>query len=544
MQDLLMQDLLAKFGHKIKTAEELKKIIGGRPRQNKVIMCHGVFDVVHPGHIRHLVYAKSKVSPHGNSLDKSQGILIASITADIHITKGIHRPHVPHKLRAVNIAAFEFVDYVVIDENATPLKNLEYLQPDYFAKGYEYVSNGMPPKTSEEAKILESYGGEIVFTPGDYVNSSTSLINIAPPELQMEKLSILMSSEGITFAELRNCLKKFSSLKVHVVGDTIIDSFTYASMIGGQTKSPTMSVLYQNRVDYVGGAGVVAKHMRAAGADVIFTTVLGNDAFKDFALEDLEASGVKCKAVVDQTRPTTNKNAIIVKDYRLLKIDTLDNSTITDSVLNQFVKQIKETEADAVVFSDFRHGIFNKRTIPTLAAAIPPNAYKVADSQVASRWGNITEFQNFDLITPNEREARFSLADQDSGIRSLAANLYDAANCKTLILKLSEKGLITCKNNDHSSLDSFFVLDSFAGHVLDAVGSGDALLAYATLTMLATKSAACASIIGSIAAACECEVDGNIPITTDVVLAKLDTLEKKMMFESFEAVEEVEVCAL
>lgn len=527
-----MQDLLSKFGHKIKTAKEIKEIIGSYPRENKVIMCHGVFDIVHPGHVRHLVYAKSKVSPHENLQDKSKGILIASITADIHITKGIHRPHVPHKLRAVNIAAFEVVDYVIIDENPTPLQNIEFLQPDYFAKGYEYVANGMPPKTSKEAAIVEAYGGEVIFTPGDYVYSSSGFINLAPPELQMEKLSILMSSEGVTFEELRGCLKQFANLKVHVVGDLIVDSFTHAAMIGGQSKTPTMSVLYEGRTDYVGGAGVVAKHMRAAGAEVIFSTVLGNDLLKDFALDDLKETGVKCEAIIDQTRPTTNKNAIIVKEYRLLKIDTLDNSTISDNTLNQFVKQIKETQCDAIVFSDFRHGIFNKRTIPTLAAAIPAGVFKVADSQVASRWGNITEFQNFDLITPNEREARFSMADQDSGIRALAANLYDAAKCKTLILKLSEKGLITCKSNDHASLDSFFVLDSFAGNVLDPVGSGDALLAYSTLTMLATKSSACASVIGSIAAACECEVNGNIPITTDVVLKKLDELERRINFEA------------
>src|SRR4030095_6416338 len=108
--------------------------------------------------------------------------------------------------------------------------------------------------------------------------------------------------------------------------------------------------------------------------------------------------------------------------------------------------------ADAVVFSDFRHGIFNRRTIPALIEAIPKGAYKVADSQVASRWGNITEFTGFDLITPNEREARFALADQDSGIRPLASALYDAANCKLLILKLGERGVLACRDADHESL--------------------------------------------------------------------------------------------
>ena len=179
------------------------------------------------------------------------------------------------------------------------------------------------------------------------------------------------------------------------------------------------------------------------------------------------------------------------------------------------------------MFSDFRHGIFNRRTIPQLIAAIPQGVFRVADSQVASRWGNITEFRDFDLITPNEREARFAIGDQDSGIRPLASALYDAARCKTLILKLGERGVLTCRSADHESLDSYIVIDSFAEHVVDAVGAGDALLAYATLGKLATGSDAIATILGSIAAACECELDGNVPVTPVNVMRKIDGIERE-----------------
>jgi sugar/nucleoside kinase (ribokinase family) len=180
-----------------------------------------------------------------------------------------------------------------------------------------------------------------------------------------------------------------------------------------------------------------------------------------------------------------------------------------------------------VVFSDFRHGVFNRRTIPKLIKAIPQRVFKVADSQVASRWGNITDFKGFDLITPNEREARFALGDQDSGIRPLASALYDAADCKTLILKLGERGVLTCRSKDHERLDSFVVVDSFVDRVVDAVGAGDALLAYATLAKLVTGSDAVATILGSIAAACECEYDGNIPVTPTDLRRKLDAVERQ-----------------
>ncbi|MGZ5153131.1 MAG: PfkB family carbohydrate kinase [Burkholderiales bacterium] len=513
----MLSSLTEKYRHKIKTIEELIDVIGRRPRAKKVIMAHGVFDVVHPGHLRHLIYAKSKAD-----------ILVASITADIHISKGHFRPHVPQDLRALNLAAFELVDYVVIDAEPTPLGNLSRIQPDFFAKGYEYNANGgLPPKTQEEAEVLRQYGGEMIFTPGDIVYSSSKLIEAAPPSIKLEKLLTFMDTEGLNFNSLHEALEKLKGRRVHVVGDTIVDSYTHTAMIGGQTKTPTMSVLYEGRDDYIGGAAVVAEHLRAAGADVVFSTVLGNDVLKDFVVEGLSKSGVQCKPIIDSTRPTTHKNAIIAGGYRLLKVDTLDNRSISDAILDRLCDEIASTSADAVVFSDFRHGVFNRRTIPKLIKAIPPRVFKVADSQVASRWGNITDFKGFDLITPNEREARFALGDQDSGIRPLASALYDAAECKTLILKLGERGVLTCRSKDHERLDSFVVVDSFVDRVVDAVGAGDALLAYATLAKLVTGSDAVATILGSIAAACECEYDGNIPVTPIDLGRKLDAVERQ-----------------
>ncbi len=512
----MMVSLTAQFGHKIKTVEELCELVGPRPREKKVIMCHGVFDVVHPGHMRHLIYAKSKGD-----------ILIASLTADHHIDKGVYRPHVPQEIRAANLAAFEVVDYVLIDKNAKPLENIAKIQPDFFAKGFEYTEGGMSPKTAEESDVLESYGGEIVFTPGDVVYSSSSLIDMAPPELQLQKLLSVMERDNIGFGDLRATLSAMAGKKVHVVGDTIVDSLTQCAMIGGQTKTPTMSVLYQDKLDFIGGAGIVAKHLRAAGAEVVFSTVLGDDPLKDFVLKGLEDFGVEVRPIIDEFRPTTNKNAIVVGGYRLLKVDTLDNSSISDSIVETLTEGIGQVEADAVVFSDFRHGMFNRRTIPALVDAIPDGMFRVADSQVASRWGNITEFKGFDLITPNEREARFALADQDSGVRPLASRLYDAAECKTLILKLGERGVLACRNSDHEALDSFFIVDSFVDRLVDAVGAGDALLAYSTLSSLVTDSPIQATILGSIAAATECELDGNIPVAAEDILAKIDKVERQ-----------------
>ena len=136
------------------------------------------------------------------------------------------------------------------------------------------------------------------------------------------------------------------------------------------------------------------------------------DSLGDFVLGDLKSCGIEVNAVRDESRPTTNKNVFIASGYRLLKVDSLDNRPISTRYLNHLCDSISKTESDILVFSDFRHGIFNRSHIGKLAEARKKGVFSVADSQVASRWGNITEFKNFDLVTPNEREARFALAAQ------------------------------------------------------------------------------------------------------------------------------------
>jgi rfaE bifunctional protein kinase chain/domain len=510
--------LQAQYGHKIKTLDELVKAIGPRPRKRSVIMCHGTFDIVHVGHLRHLMYAKEKAD-----------ILITSVTADAHIMKANHRPYVPQELRATNLAALEMVDYVIVDPNPTPVEQMKVIQPDFFAKGYEYSANGIPPRTQEEMDALASYGGEMVFTPGDIVYSSSAIIESAPPNIGIEKLLALMDSEGIGFDDLRRTLHSLTGLKVHVVGDTIVDTYSYCSLLGATAKSPTFSVKHDFSEQYAGGAAVVAKHMKTAGADVTFTTVLGNDELHKFVIEDLEKAGVKVVAHIDSTRPTTHKERFLTEGYKMLQVDRVDNRSIGPRAVEALTQALHETPSELVIFSDFRHGIFNRQTIRTLQAAIPPGAIKAADSQVSNRWGNILDFTGFDLITPNEREARFALGDQDSVVRPLALELFRLAECRYLILKLGERGLISYRSPGPEPRE-FFNVDPFVDHLEDPIGAGDALLSYSSMAVAKTNDIVIASILGALGAAVVCERQGNTPVTPHEVDEKIAALERRAAF--------------
>ena len=474
-----------------------------KPKGKKVVMCHGTFDIVHPGHIRHLIYAKEKGD-----------ILIASLTADKFINKGEGKPYIPEELRARNLAALEMVDFVLIDYNETPINNILIIKPDFFVKGFEYNKDGVHPKTKEEIKALASVGGKVLFSPGDIVHSSTNFLTIKKPKLSAEKLTAIMDAEGIPFEDVIKSLDSFKGTKVHVIGDTIVDKYSYTSILGPTTKTPTFSVKRLSEEIFVGGAGIVAKHLKNLGADVTFSTILGNDELKDYVIDDLESFGIKLNVFIDESRPTTLKERFWAEGYKLLQVDTVESNIISNQTLNKMAENLKDDSSSLFIFSDFRHGIFNKQSIDYLSSVLPKNSIKVADSQVSNRWGNILDFKNFDIIIPNEKEARFALGDQDSGVRPLGTEIFNKSNCKYLILKLGSKGIMVFRDDTTNPRD-FYNLESFVENFKDGVGAGDALLAASSLSFVNNQNILISSIIGNAAAALACEVEGNIPVSID-----------------------------
>ena len=178
---------LEKNKKKIVDTSTITKILKSLRGKKRIIMCHGNFDIVHPGHIRHLSYAKSKAD-----------ILIVSITSDKSVLKKKLIPTLPDNLRANNLAALNMVDYVIIDKNSHPYKNISKIKPDFFAKGYEY-KNLDNIETKKELKVVEKYGGKLIFSPGDLIFSSTCAV-------YKDKLRLVKeSSKRSRRSSLREC---------------------------------------------------------------------------------------------------------------------------------------------------------------------------------------------------------------------------------------------------------------------------------------------------------------------------------------------------
>ncbi|MEO5358660.1 MAG: adenylyltransferase/cytidyltransferase family protein [Nitrospirae bacterium YQR-1] len=132
----------------------------------KVVHCHGCFDLMHPGHIKHFQAAK-----------QMGDVLVVTVTPDIYIDKGEGRPVFNQTLRAESIAALECVDFVAINKWPTAEDTLKLLKPDIYVKGQEFekLQDGTG-KIQREFNVVKEIGAEIRFTQ-EIVFSSTKLIN-------------------------------------------------------------------------------------------------------------------------------------------------------------------------------------------------------------------------------------------------------------------------------------------------------------------------------------------------------------------------------
>ena len=255
-----------------------------------------------------------------------------------------------------------------------------------------------------------------------------------------------------------------------------------------------------------------------------FFSFVGNDKSGKFILKKLMEQKINNFSEIFKNKTTNFKQSYYADNYNLLKVSRVNNQALSLEEINMIALKLKKNQCDINIFSDFRHGIFNKKSINIFIKALKKNSIKVADSQIASRWGNILDFKNFDLIMPNEKEARFSLGDQDSNISALSRSIINKSKAKNMILKLGKEGAISVKKKKLSY--ESYVIPSLSAGTIDALGTGDAFLAYATLTYVSSKCLARSLLIGSMAAACQSEIYGNEGFEKKKILDKIELLEK------------------
>jgi len=494
---------------KIVNKEELlAQVAMARSAGQTIVHCHGCFDIVHPGHVRYLEFAR-----------RQGDLLVVSLTGDSQISKGDQRPYIPEELRAENLAALELVDLVYLDPHPTAVELLAELRPDVYVKGREYEQNDQPDFV-DERQIVESYGGRVVFSSGDVVFSSTQLIESLGEEaaLENERLKAICGRHGINRTSAQSLLASFARKKVLIVGDVILDRYVLCDATDLASEAPMMSLTRLGERQYVGGAGIVARHVAGLGAKAYLLSAAADDESSRHAQKVLEDECVTTRLIPCRSR-LPEKTRFLVDSSKLLRVEDGESQPL-DSVAEReastWVQSIVD-DIDAVILCDFGYGVITRGLLAQLHTILG-GGDRIVTADVSGPRGRLLEFRNVDLLCPTERELRLALHDFDRGLSNVAWNAMDATQARHMLVTLGKKGLVVFERQSQdrnapqwrSRLRSEYV-PSLADRVVDPLGGGDAVLATATLVLAAGGSLMQAAYLGTAAAAIEMTRLGNVP---------------------------------
>jgi rfaE bifunctional protein nucleotidyltransferase chain/domain len=232
---------------KVTSVEQLGQIAARAQASGEtVVLAHGVFDLVHMGHVRHLEAARREGT-----------MLIVTVTADAYVNKGPGRPIFPEAMRAEMLAALEYVDWVAVNYTPTAEPVLRAVKPDVYVKGsdYENPEEDISGKIGAERNVVEEHNGRIVFTK-DITFSSSALINrylnVYDPPLR-DLLERLRSEDAL--GAMLALIEQVRDYRVVLVGDTIIDEYQYVRPMGKAAKENIIASLSTGSEIFAGSWG-------------------------------------------------------------------------------------------------------------------------------------------------------------------------------------------------------------------------------------------------------------------------------------------------
>lgn len=469
----------------------------------QIVFVYGKFNILHPGHLRLLKFAK----------DNGDFLVVA--IDNYSNTGGLLEPEI--RLEAIKHSLF--VDYAFI-LNDDVINFVQELKPNIVVKGSEHEN-----KYNPELNILKSYGGKLIFSSGDIRFSTLSLLQDEFKNLEVStirKATSYIKRHNIDSYKIDTILDKFKDLNILVIGDTIIDEYITCEPLGMSQEDPTIVVSPISSNMFVGGACIVAAHASGLGAKVDFFTILGNDNYADFAKEKMKEYKIDAYTYVDTSRPTTLKQRFRANKKTLLRVNHLRQHHIDIETQDKIFEDIKKVikSKNLIVFSDFSYGCLPQRLIDKITnLGLENNIMLVADSQSSSQTGDISKFKYMSLVTPTEREARLGVNDFESGLIILAEKLRSKSSIKNVFITLGSEGVLIHANRDSDGEDKWITdqIEALNSNPKDVAGAGDSLLITSAMAMSAGATVIESAYIGSISAACQVARVGNIPLNLEEI---------------------------
>ena len=421
---------------KIKKLEELAIIIADlKQKDKKIVHCHGVFDLLHIGHIKHFEEAKT----FGD-------VLVVSITPDQFVNKGPGRPAFSTSLRLESLSALESVDYVVANKWPTAEEIIKILQPNIYCKGPDYKdhSKDISGKITDEEAAVKFVGGKISYTD-DITFSSSSLLNkFGDLYSKEQELFIRKIVEKHSFESINLKLEEIKKLKVLIIGETIIDQYVFCEALGKSGKEPVLVLRDLETQEYLGGALAIARHLNEFCDTVSVLSFLGeNNEYKSF-IEDGIEENIQLNFLTKSNSPTIIKRRFVdnVDRKKILGVYSINDSSLTKREENKFIESFDRLvkKHDLVIISDYGHGIITPKIANYISET---DKFFSLNAQVnAANIGthNIRKYHDINCLIINANELRHEMRQREGDLNKMAMNLKKMINASYITVTQGKDG--------------------------------------------------------------------------------------------------------
>lgn len=483
---------------KVKPLEELARSLdelrGESPR--RIVHCHGVFDLLHIGHIRYLQSARALGD-----------MLVVTLTPDEFVNKGPHRPAFNQQLRVDALAALDCVDCVAVNQSPTATEAIRLLRPDVYAKGAEFREHKTPELLAEEAVAAE-VGAAVEFIE-DVTASSSHLINeyLSPFGDEVDRY-LGDFRQRYQAADVLAWLARAAELKVLVVGEAIIDEYYTCTTMGQSAKSPIIVTRYESHERFAGGALAVANHLAPFCHSVDLVAMLGDENREEDWIRSHLRPRVAPRFHYKQNSPT-----IVKRRYResyfgvpLFAINFLNDepqSAANEDSLCQLLEESLE-DYDLVVVADYGHRMLTERARQLLCDKARFLAVNTQSNAANTGFHAISKYPRADYVSLADRELRLECrspgGDPEQLLMAVGKRLY----ATTIAVTLGNRGCL-CYNRRAG----FQRAPALATRVVDRVGAGDTFLAITALCAAIDAPLDVLAFLGNVAGAEAVAVVGN-----------------------------------
>lgn len=475
-----------------------------RQKGQKVVHCHGVFDLLHPGHIAHLEEAKS-----------IGDVLVVSITSVPYVNKGPGRPYFNDDLRMKSLSALAVVDYVLLSETPAAFEIIEIVQPDFYVKGNEYEQHedDVTQNIDKEVEQVRAHGGDVYYTDGITFSSTSILNNNFPVFSPNVKEYMKDFATKYPFNEFKTMVEDLSKLKVMVVGDIIIDEYVFCLVRGLMSKDRAFSAQYLSEERYLGGSLAVARHLSSFVDNVTVCGLVGQEAHLHSQMLNDLSKDMLLDLQFDPHYRTVVKRRYIEKRGKREEYDKVFSlNFLMDGEQNPridreaFYKKLTNNVGnyDIVIITDYGHGLLDQKAMDILQEKAKFLALNCQTN--SSNYGTnlITKYQRADAFALDQREISLAFSTNSLDYPQLLAKLRQHLGSGMGWLTLGSDGALAMDREENYVQQPALTLT-----VQDTVGAGDAFYALSSLCAKAGYPTEIGTFSGNIAGAIAANVLGN-----------------------------------